>query len=404
MLFLFTLNELCKGMIQFSEAFEIVRDSVIVLDNEKVSIYDAVGRILSENIHSDMNMPPFNKSAVDGYACRRNDIENELELLEVVPAGKTPQNPIGKNQCSKVMTGAPVPEGADVVFMVEHSEESTDAKVRCTKTPGKSNISILGEDIKENDLVLEKGTVLNPQHIAVLASVGCSEPLVKKLPVVAIISTGDELVEPEEKPATGQIRNSNATQLFAQVIKTGATAKYIGIAKDNAQSTEEMLTAALDESDIILLSGGVSMGDFDFVPQILSEKGIDLKFKTIQVQPGKPTVFGTRDKQFFFGLPGNPVSSFVQFELFVKPLIKALQGAEYQPEVITLPMGSHFSRKRTERKAFIPVKLTNEGTVVPVEYHGSAHIHSYVFADAITYIEIGEKELKKGQPVDVRLL
>ncbi|MBI9035790.1 MAG: molybdopterin molybdotransferase MoeA [Bacteroidales bacterium] len=391
-------------MIQFSEAFEIVKSSVIVLEDEKLSIYNAVGRVLAEDIHSDMNMPPFNKSAVDGYACRREDIENELTLLEIVPAGKVPTKTVEKNQCSKVMTGAPVPDGADVVFMVEHAEETSTGKVHCNKIPGKSNISLLGEDIKENDLVLTKGTLLKPPHIAVLASVGCFEPLVKRLPIVAIISTGDELVEPNEKPTVGQIRNSNATQLFAQVSQCGAVAKYIGIAKDNPESTNQIISTALEQSDIILLSGGVSMGDFDFVPQILAEKGIDLKFKTIQVQPGKPTVFGTRDQQFFFGLPGNPVSSFVQFELLVKPLIRALQGSAYEAEIIRLPMGTDYSRKRTERKSFIPVQITTEGTVVPVDYHGSAHIHSYVFAEAITHIEIGEKEIKKGQLVDVRLL
>jgi molybdopterin molybdotransferase len=390
-------------MIPFEEAFDIVKNNINTLDTERVPLAEAFGRVLAENLKSDMDMPPFNKSAVDGYACKESDLENELTLIEIVPAGKYPEKRVSVGTCSKIMTGAPVPEGAEMVVMVENCSEENGI-VRINTHNKKSNISIQGEDIHEGDLVLAKNTYIKPEQIAVLASIGAAEPLVYRKPKIGIISTGDELVEPESKPAKGQIRNSNAMQLFAQAIKYGAIPGYIGIAKDNAESTNEMIEEALNNYDIVLLSGGVSMGDFDFVPLSLKKQGVKLHFEKIQVQPGKPTVFGTRNKQYFFGLPGNPVSSFVQFELFVKPLIYAMQGLPFGSSSQTMEMGSNFKRKRNSRKAFIPVQINKEGKVVPVEYHGSAHIHSYIYADGITHLEIGQSEIKEGDKVNVRLL
>jgi molybdopterin molybdotransferase len=390
-------------MIPFEEAFDIVKNNINTLDTEHVPLAEAYGRILAEDLKSDMDMPPFNKSAVDGYACKESDLENELTLIEIVPAGKYPEKVVTEGVCSKIMTGAPVPEGADMVVMVENCSEENGI-VRINSHNKKSNISLQAEDIREGDLVLAKNTYIKPEQIAVLASIGASTPLVYKKPKIGIISTGDELVEPGVKPAKGQIRNSNAMQLYGQVMKYGATPGYIGIAKDNAESTNEMIEEALNNYDIVLLSGGVSMGDFDFVPMSLKKQGIELHFEKIQVQPGKPTVFGTRNKQYFFGLPGNPVSSFVQFELFVKPLIYAMQGLPFESKVQSMEMGSDYKRKRNSRKAFIPVQINEEGKVVPVEYHGSAHIHSYIHADGITHLEIGQSEIKEGDKVNVRLL
>lgn len=395
------LNFLLEFMIAFDQAYDIVKEAAVALETETVELADAAGRVLAANVFSDMDMPPFNKAAVDGYACRKADLEEDLEVMEVIPAGKMPEKDIAPGKCSKVMTGGVVPEGADTVVMVEHTEETGKNRIRFVNEKTSPNICYTGEDIRANDCVLEKGTIIRPQEIAVLASVGVVRPEVFKQPVVGVISTGDELVEPGIKPGLSQIRNSNAMQLMAQVKGCHAIPKYFGIARDNEKSTREIIAGALEKSDMVLLTGGVSMGDFDYVPKVLDELGITIKFKSIAVQPGRPTVFGTRENKYLFGLPGNPVSSFVQFELLVKLLIYRLMGAGYEAKALELPMGKTYVRKKARRKSFLPVML-RDGKVFPVEYHGSAHIHSYIYADGIVAIEIGNTTLEEGTLVHVR--
>ncbi len=389
------------AMVTQEVAKEIIDQSVFLLDTEDIPIQNCLGRVLAENVYSDMDMPPFNKSAVDGYACRKQDLANDLELLEMIPAGKAPTLPIGLNQCSQIMTGAPIPEGADTIVMIEHTQ-IIEGKIRFIHEKTASNICAIGEDLKASDLVLKIGALIKTPQIPVLASVGKTIVKVYRLPKVAVISTGDELVEPDVKPQTAQIRNTNAMQIMAQLSQLGIAGRYIGIAKDSPESTRQMLEEGLKESDIILLSGGVSMGEFDFVPSILEENGIRILFRSIAVQPGRPTVFGKKEKQFFFGLPGNPVSSFVQFELLVKPFLYALMGHYFRPTPLKMPIGIDFSRKNTKRKSYFPVYFSDSGEVIPVDYNGSAHIHSYVQADGMIALQIGESTLKKGTLIDVR--
>jgi molybdopterin molybdotransferase len=209
-------------------------------------------------------------------------------------------------------------------------------------------------------------------------------------------------VEPYEKPGLSQIRNSNAYQLTAQVRKMGAIPEYLGIASDNIESTREKIMQAFAGNDVVLLTGGVSAGDFDYVPDILAEQGVCLKFDSIAVQPGRPTVFGTLNDKCIFGLPGNPVSSFVQFELLVKPLVYKMTGHDYKPLVLRLVMAEEYRRKRPGRLSWLPVKINERGEVVPLEYHGSAHINALTLADGLISIPIGKTLLEKGELVDVR--
>jgi len=389
-------------MISFGKALEIVENSSVRTGTERVGILNSLNRILAEDIISDIDMPPFDKSAVDGFACRKEDILNELKVIEIIPAGKAPEKSIGVNQCSKIMTGAPVPEGADAVFMVEDAEETGQDKVRYIKEKIRNNICYRGEDIRSGTVLITKGNLIQPQHIAVMATAGAVYPLVSKKVKVIIISTGDELVEPDRKPVHSQIRNSNAYQLAAQCEKIGAQPVYAGIAADTEDSTRKMLNQAFKSGDVILLTGGVSMGDFDFVPKVLSELGVEIKFKSIAVQPGRPTIFGVKGNQFIFGLPGNPVSSFVQFELLVKTLIYRISGYNYQPENIVLPMGREYIRKRTDRLSLLPVKIIDQGEVIPIEYHGSAHINALTQADGLISVPVGQTTLRKGELVHVR--
>ena len=390
-------------MIPYNEAINTVLDTGFTMPVEQVDLHDSLGRILAEDVKSDINMPPFDKAAMDGFAIRESDIDNELEIIETIAAGQAPQKKVESGKAAKIMTGAPVPDGADFVIQVELSEMTSDTTVKFTGHP-RNNIIYKAEDVKTGDVVLKKGQKIDARHIAVMASVGCYNPVVYKKPVIGVISTGNELVEPDIKPSSSQIRNSNGHQLVAQIMQCNAIPEYIGIVKDTYEDLYQAVKQGVEKCDILLLTGGVSMGEFDFVPKIMNDLGIKILFNRVAVQPGKPTTFGKREDKFIFGLPGNPVSSFVQFEIFVKPLIRKITEQKLNETIINLPLAKDYKRKKGERKAFIPVNITETGEVMPAEYHGSAHIYSLPGADAFAVIEKGVKELKKGDLVNVRLL
>lgn len=389
-------------MIGFEEALEKVTQSANSLEVEQIDFNHSIGRVLAEDVQSDIDMPPFDKSAMDGYACRFENLKNPLEVLEVIPAGRPPAKTIGKNQCSKIMTGSKMPEGANCVIMVEQTEELPTDRIRFIAEKTKSNFVPRGEDVKRGDLVLKRGTLIKPQHIAVMASVGCILPVVYRKARVGVLSTGDELVEPSVFPGESKIRNSNAYQLLNQARRMGCEARYFGIAGDNEEDSRKMIEKALEESDVVLLTGGVSMGDFDFIPKVFGQLNIEVLFDSVAVQPGRPTVFGISGHKYIFGLPGNPVSSFNVFELLVKPLLYKIMGHDYVPLKLRLPLGKDYKRKKSTRKSYLPVKVDEQGRVIPIAYHGSAHVHALVFADGLISIPVGKTELKKGELVDVR--
>lgn len=373
------------------------------LRTERVSLTETLGRILAENIHSDLNLPPFNKSAVDGFAVKMEDLSLDLRVIELIPAGKIPEKTIRKGQCARIMTGAIVPEGADGVIMVENTIELGNGNIRFTGESPNRNICYLGEDVKEGDLVLSQGIEIQPQHIAVLASVGATNPMVFARAEVGLLSTGNELVEPAHIPSPSQIRNSNASQIFSQLIRCGAIAHYKGIALDNEVTLTKMIRSSLDQFDILILTGGVSMGDYDYVPAVLENLGFRILFRSVAIQPGKPTLFGRNGNQFVFGLPGNPVSSFTVFELLVRPFLRKIMGDNLPPVNLLLPMGTNYQKKKSARKSIFPVRI-DQGKVFPVEYHGSAHINAYTNASGICFMEPDETLLVEGKLVHVRQL
>ena len=387
-------------MISYEEAFKIIMNSTFTLEEESVELAQCLNRVLAEDIKSDIDMPPFNKSAMDGYACRREDLHESLTVIETIPAGYRPQKTVQKNECSKIMTGSIVPEGADFVANVENTEITTDNKIRITDNNIPVNICYRGEDIKRGELVLSGGTLILPQHIAVLVNAGISAVPVYKKPRVSIITTGSELREPGMPLPEGCIRNSNSYQLIGQVQRMFIEPEYLGIADDTEKSLDLLIKKALSSSDIVLLSGGVSMGDYDLVPAVLTANNVNILFNMVAMQPGKPLTFGTKDKTAIFAFPGNPVSTFFPFEIMAKPFIYKLMGHDYITRTFPLITGVDFTRKRAERKTFIPVKIEN-GKVFPVEFHGSAHINSLCDAEGIISFPLGILEIKKGQTVEV---
>ena len=391
-------------MITLDQAIRIAVSKASLLGAETVDFMQSTGRILAQNVYADADMPPFNKSAMDGYACRRSDLNQELSVVELIPAGQSPTKTIESGQCSKIMTGAQVPEGADTVFMVEFSEEITAGKVRFIGEKTNSNICLKGEDLKKGDLVLPKGIQLKPQHIAMLASVGCTLPLVFIQPVIGIISTGSELVNPDEQPESSQIRNSNGPQLYAQTIAAGFPVNYYVIVPYNELLTTQIIQKSVEQNDVTILSGGVSVGDFDFVPQIIRELGFEIHFSKINIKPGQHTTFASKGNKYIIGLPGNPVSSFIQFEVFVLPFLRKLMNYSQQEMRLPLQMNHDFSRKKSDRDECLPVLLTETNEVRTIDYHGSAHIHAYNQAFGFITIPAGKTEIKKGELVHVRPL
>jgi len=391
-------------MIPFEQALQIVLDAARPLGSERVALSAALGRVLAQEVTSDIDMPPFDKATVDGYACRRVDLGETLTVVETTPAGAWPAQSIGPKQCAKIMTGAPVPRGADCVIMVELTQDAGSETVRFTGESTVDHIARKADDIIAGQVVLRKGSLIRPPHVASLASVGCSEPLVAKQPRVGLVAGGDELVEPGVRPGPSQIRNSNSAQLAAQLASVGAVVHDYGIVKDVAAEIDRVLSEALDENDVVLVSGGVSMGDLDLVPAVLRQNGVELLFEKIAVKPGKPTVFGVSERGFCFGLPGNPVSTLVTFELLVKPFLFRLMGHDYAPTIVQMRLDETIGRKDTERQSWTPVACTGPERVRPIDYHGSAHILALCEADGLVPIDVGVASVEKGTPVTVRLL
>lgn len=395
-------------MISLNEAIQIAIEHAVLIGTEKIEYQQSIGRILAQNVFSDVDIPPFNKSAMDGYACRKEDLGKELELLEIIPAGQSPTKEILAGQCSKIMTGAKVPEAADTVFMVEHSKKLANGKIIFTGEKTRSNICAKAEDLQTGDLVLKKGSRLKAQQIAVLAAVGCTEPLVYKQPKVGIISTGSELLKPNMKPVGAQIRNSNGPQLVAQALEMHLPVTNYGIVPDNKEATHKAIQNSVKENNVTIISGGVSVGDFDYVPVIIEKLGFNIHFNKLSVKPGKHTTFASKVEdqktKYIIGLPGNPVSSFIQFEIFAKVFLQSLMGFQEEHFYLPLCLSHDFTRRKTDRDEFLPVRLLSEKEVEIISYNGSAHIHAYHDAIGFVLVARGTEKINKGTLIDVRPL
>ncbi len=391
-------------MTPFDEALAIIIDSAWNLPQEEQPLADCLGRVLAQDVCADMDMPPFNKSAMDGYACRHVDLPGPLSVLEVIAAGQVPTQVVGTGQCSKIMTGAPMPAGADCVIMVEFTEEVNADSIRFTEEKTNNNFCMQGEDVKTGDVVLRAGTKLLPQHLPILAMVGCATPCVIRAPRVGIMATGDELVPVDATPSAAQIRNSNSFQMEAQASALACVVTNYGIIPDDKDTHTDVLTRAIAENDVVLSTGGVSMGDFDLVPDLLAAQGLELLIRKIAMQPGKPIVFALGEEKACFGLSGNPMSSFIQFEFFVRAFLLALQGASTAACTVTLPLGETLTRKKGARMGWVPVSIQDGCTVGKVELHGSAHIGSMACADGFIAFPVGVTTLEKGDSISVRLI
>ena len=391
-------------MVELDKALQIIRKHLLSPGKEKVSLADASGRFLAEELRADRDMPPFHKASMDGYACRKEDLPGPLEVLEMLPAGQVPSKPVGRGQCSRIMTGGQVPEGADCVIMQEEVVTEPGNAIRFTGNYSESHISPKGEDLRQGDLLLEKGTWLEAQHLGMLAAAGNTEAWVSRKIRAAILATGSELVEVSEQPEGAQIRNSNSLQLAAQVHRAGHAAEVAGIAKDDRDMLADRISGLMERHDLLLVTGGASVGEFDLVPGVLQDLGFSLEIERVAMQPGKPLSFAQNNGKVCFGLSGNPVSCFVQFELLARPFLTWSAGGDLPHRRIRCRMDKGFARRKSDRLFFLPVVLTPGGGCAPVEYHGSAHLHALGNLAGFAEMPAGRTTFEKGEEVDVRLI
>jgi len=346
---------------------------------------------------------------MDGYAVSAGDQSQQLRILETIAAGDVPRHEVTPGTCSRIMTGAPVPNGAGFIHRVEYAEARDGHMIPTCAEPA-VNIIPRGENLKSGEPALTP-RVLSAQDVGVVASLGIARVEVMRTPRIGVVSTGSELAEPGEVASDGGIYNSNAFQLIAHATAAGGDPTYYGIVEDTQAALEAVLSRAFSENDIVVLTGGVSKGEFDYVPAALESTGVEVLFHRVAMKPGRPTLFGRRrggardgdaaTPQYVFGLPGNPVSTFVTFEVFVKALLHRLAGLEYRPTLCSAVLSTSVSKKDSERTEFVPVRRAGEH-VEPVRYGGSSHLSALGEADALLQLEVGSTGFDSGAHVYVR--
>jgi molybdopterin molybdotransferase len=402
------------GLTPLQEAQRVVLDAANPLGLEKISILDTLGRVLGEDIIAERDNPPWDNSAMDGFAVRWEDIKQEqaipkpvtLKIVEDVPAGKMPTRSVGPGEAIRIMTGAPIPKGADTVLKVEDTEHQPDS-VRVFKAePRSSNIRPQGEDVKKGDCIIAKGTQIRPGEAGMLAILAKSFVLVYQRPRVAILSTGDELADLDERFSEEKIINSNSYGIAAAVQEAGGIPILLGIARDNLTALKEKISHGLN-ADILVLSGGVSMGDYDFTKAVFKDLGADMNFWKLAIRPGQPLAFGKIHDKLAFGLPGNPVSSMVTFEQLVRPAMLKMGGyRSYGRPLVQAQFQENFS-KRTDRRHFLRGILWAEDGVFKVRTtgdQGSGILTSMVKANCLIDIPVETATVHEGDTVTVQLL
>lgn len=327
-------------MITIDEALDAVLAAVVPLDHETVPLLAALGRTAAREVRARESVPAFDNSAMDGFAVRGAELaagRRRFRVVADVPAGRPAGRAVGEGEAARIMTGAPLPEGADTVVPVEDTEVRGDEVTVTREAAVGANVRRAGEDVAAGDVVVAAGTAIGPAELGLLAAVGVDQVAVARRPRVAIVATGSELVPLGQPLPPGCLRDSNSYTAYAQALEAGAEPVRLGIARDDPVETERLLKAAL-EHDVVVTSGGVSVGDYDFVKDVQERLGVERRFWRVATKPGKPLAFGVRGRTLVFGVPGNPVAAMLSFELYVRPALLAMQGRRdiYRPWVLAV--------------------------------------------------------------------
>jgi molybdopterin molybdotransferase len=400
-------------MISVEKALNTILVNFRPLGLEKINILEARKRVIGEDIFAPHNIPSADNSAMDGYAVRHIDTKGatqdkplQLKIIEDIPAGKVALKKIKKGEAARIMTGAVIPEGADSVIRQEDTKKNGKTVVIYTSAEKGTNIRFAGEDVQKGELVVNKGSALRPADIGMLAALGKAFISVYQKPRVAIMSTGDELVDIETDPPLGKIINSNSYSLAAQVLECGGIPIMLGISKDKKIDLQKKFKTAL-HADVIISSGGVSVGDFDFVKNVMGEIGNAMHFWQVAMRPGKPLAFGTIEGIPLFGLPGNPVSAMVSFEQFVRPSLLKMQGHKKIFRQTAKAVCDQEVQKSAGFKHFIRAVVKKEKDqyiASTTGAQGSGILKSMVIANALIVMGENETRIKKGSQVTIQLL
>jgi molybdopterin molybdotransferase len=410
-------------LISIAEGRRRVLEAVTPLGDEDVPLDLGLGRVLAEDVTSPIDVPPFDSSGMDGYALIAGP-EAELEVIGEARAGHPASEAVRSGAAVRISTGAVIPEGANAVVPLERTRALKEGGVHAVEVPGEiqrkaqpdrvrvpetepgANIRRAGEDIRSGAVVLRGGTVLGAAELGVAASVGRASLRCALRPRVAVLATGDELTPPGEPLAPGAIYGSNGFALSAQVERAGAALARRGTVPDTPDGTREAIREALEAADVVLVSGGVSVGPHDHVKDALRDLGVEERFWGVRLRPGKPTWFGTRGGTLAFGLPGNPVSAMVTFQLFARPALAALQGAAPDAPRATATLAHPVARNRRREEAVrVRLRHTDEGLVAETTGEQGSHmLTSMLGADGLALIAPGDGELAAGERVEVELL
>ncbi len=370
---------------------------------ETVALEEAAGRVLAEDVAADRDCPPLDRSVRDGYAVRASDVPGRLKLAGEVRAGERHEGRVGPGEAVAIMTGAPIPAGADAVVMIEHTTRE-DGWVRTeSSAEPRQFINPQGSEAAARETVLRAGKRLDYTDIAMLAAFGRARIRVFARPVAAIVPTGDEIVEIGETPREFQIRNSNAYSLAAQVARAGGLPRRLPVARDTVEATRHAIHQGL-EADLLLLSGGVSAGKYDVVEQALAELGAEFYFDRVLIQPGQPLVFGSAQGKFFFGLPGNPSSTMVTFEVFARAALELLGGQE--ETLLPMPWArlTRDFHHRAGLTRFLPARISADGgEVTPVPWQGSGDVPALTRANAYLVADPERPEYAAGDWIRILL-
>jgi molybdopterin molybdotransferase len=398
-------------MLSVEDALAVVLREAKSLPSEEVALDEALGRVLAEDVAADRDLPPFDRSAMDGYALRAADVAQApcaLELVGEVRAGDWPTLSVGPGQAAKIMTGAPLPPGATAVQQVEKTRPLDEFRVTIEAAVGEGqHVAPRGSEVRAGDVVLERGRVIDPAAVAVLATTGQARVRVARRPVVAVLVTGDEIVDVASVPGPSQIRNSNGPAVAAQARLAGASVRLLGVAPDRRDATVAAIGNGLAGVDVLLVSGGVSAGDYDLVEPALVELGTTLFFTKVAIKPGAPLVFGRRGETLVFGLPGNPVSAQVTFDLFARAALLRMQGAAVvsRPRV-GVELASPF-KNRSGRTCHIPARVRSEGgrlVARGLRSTGSGDLVAHARANALVVLEAGRMQAERGETAEAVLL
>lgn len=388
-------------MIPFEKAISIFDSIVSEIDVPIITIpvKNAAGCFLRQDIVSQLDLPPFNKSAVDGYAIMAGDERDAYQLLEIVAAGSVGSQVLKSGTTVKVMTGAPVPKGAGKMVMVEHTAVEGNT-VKIIQQSSQSNICLFAEDVRKGQVILKAGRQIDEVDISTIISCGITEIEVSRPVNISILVTGDELVDSFENLEMGKIMNSNGPMLSTLAKKYGLNVVMTSIVRDNPDILKQKLQEALNKADITVLSGGVSVGDFDYVLETMESLGLRIHFNKVAEKPGKPMTFASKDNKIVLGLPGNPVSAYVTFHLYAFRGYIALSGGNPQYNIIHLPLANSFKRKKSSRKEFIPCNLNADGRLDIIEYHGSGHLSALLKANGFFVVPVGTTNIEQNEIVD----